>query len=603
MIAFLAPMWLLGALAAAVPLLIHLMRRRIGTQVEFPAVRYLARAEREHSRKLRLRNLLLMVLRVFAVLLVAAAAARPIARVGSGGHAPTSMAIVLDNSLSSSAIVNGHPVLDDLKARARDVALRAGAEDRLWLVTADGAVHGGSVGAVVQAVEHVDAFGGAGDVPRALARAGGLVRSGVLNEREIAIITDGQATTWRAPVALAAATVLVYRPKGDPPPNHAVIEASSAPSRWTPRGAVHARVLVADSATYRITLEGRTLARGSVAKDGEILVRATPPERGWVAGTVELEPDELRGDDVRHYSAWIGPAPAVAVAPAVGLFARSAVDALVQSDRVSLGSEVAFAPADEASKLPALLVAPLDPVRIGAADRALERLGVPWRLGAVRRTASVVRGERIDNATVSMRYALTPVAGAPRGDTLATAGGEPWIVSGPGFVLIASPLVPEATTLPVRAGFVPWLNDVISQRLSAEAGSVVTTVPGATLTRPAFADALEAAPGQKLAFAGDTLRAPDHAGSYFLLKGDKRVGALVVNAEGDESALARLSSDALAQRVRARRVRSLDDAPSWTALTFVSSPRRALVAPILMLAALLLIAESAVAGAGRRKQA
>src|SRR5690348_7077681 len=74
-VSFLAPLWLALAGAAAVPLLIHLLRRRIGTRVEFPAARYLARAEQEHSRSLKLRNLLLMLLRVAIVLLVALAAA------------------------------------------------------------------------------------------------------------------------------------------------------------------------------------------------------------------------------------------------------------------------------------------------------------------------------------------------------------------------------------------------------------------------------------------------------------------------------------------------------------------------------------------------
>src|SRR3712207_9045250 len=115
---FLAPLWLALAGAAAVPLLIHLLRRRIGLRVEFPAVRYLARAEQENSRKLRLRNLLIMLLRVLAVLLVALAAARPVGRVAGVGHAPTALALVVDNSLSTSAVVEGQPVLDRLK-RAR----------------------------------------------------------------------------------------------------------------------------------------------------------------------------------------------------------------------------------------------------------------------------------------------------------------------------------------------------------------------------------------------------------------------------------------------------------------------------------------------------
>src|SRR5258705_7301858 len=101
---FLAPWFLLLGGAALVPLLIHLLRRRIGLTVEFPAARYLARAERDHSRTLRMRNLLLMLLRVLAVLLLATAAARPVARLAGAGHAPTAIAIVVDNSINTSIV-------------------------------------------------------------------------------------------------------------------------------------------------------------------------------------------------------------------------------------------------------------------------------------------------------------------------------------------------------------------------------------------------------------------------------------------------------------------------------------------------------------------
>ena len=91
------------------PLLLHLLRRNIATRVEFPAARYLARAEQEHSRSLRLRNLLLMLLRVLLVLALALAAARPVRApaLGVGPRADGASPIVLDNSLSTTAVVGG----------------------------------------------------------------------------------------------------------------------------------------------------------------------------------------------------------------------------------------------------------------------------------------------------------------------------------------------------------------------------------------------------------------------------------------------------------------------------------------------------------------
>src|SRR6185437_1639195 len=366
---FLSPLWLAAAAAAAVPLLLHLLRRRIGARVEFPAVRYLARAEREHSRKLRLRNLLLMLLRMAVVVCVAAAAARPVLRVSGAGHAPTALGVVLDNSMSTSVIVAGHPVLEDLRARASQLVRAASPDDRVWLITADGVVRGGARSAILDDIAHAEALAGAGDMEDAATRASTVVASAALPEREVAVVTDGQATAWPEPVSLGAVTAFAYRPAADAPPNRAVVDARAQPVRWTPGGAVQARVMTPDSATYRITLEGRTLARGTVTRDEPVLVRAEPPERGWTAGSVELEPDELRGDDVRWFAAWIGPAPAVRVAPSAGPFASNALEALVEAERARTGGGITIASADEVTSLPALLVAPSDPVKLGATNR------------------------------------------------------------------------------------------------------------------------------------------------------------------------------------------------------------------------------------------
>ena len=604
---FLAPLWLALAGVAAVPLLLHLLRRRSGTRVDFPAARYLLRAEREHSRRLRLRNILLMLLRVAAVILVALAAARPVTRIAGTGHAPTALAVVLDNSLSTAVVVDGRPQLDALRARALAAVEQATPEDRIWLVTADGVASGGTPAVVAEAVRRTTPLAGAGDVAGAALRALALVRSAGLAERRVVVVTDGQATAWPEPLPLDDAEVVVFAPSRAAPPNRAVLAAEPRPERWTPRGALVARVRTADSTTYRVTVRAsdggeRTLARGTAAPDSvagaaDVVVRAAPAERGWIGGVVELPPDELRADDVRPFALWVGAPPRVQAGEGAGAFLRSALETIssgpLSSESVAGGPAVAVVSADELDRLPALIVAPSDPVRIGAANRSLERAGVPWRFGAPRRGPTTLRGARLDGIGVRLRYALEGRA-AVAAETLATAGSEPWAIAGDRWVLVASPLVPEATDLPVRAAFVPWLSDLLTQQLAGEPGRVLAAAPGDSLPRPAWADAIEIDGEAPRALGAGPLVAPDRPGVFFLRADGRRVGALVVAAQPAESDLARLDAGRLAGRLGGRGTRVLDLPARFDAAVFAGGGRRALVVPFLVAALLLLAAETLV---------
>jgi hypothetical protein len=600
-VTFLAPLYLLLGGAVAVPLLIHLLRRRIGLRVEFPAARYLLRAERENSRTLKIRNLLLMLLRILALLAIVVAAARPVARWLGGGHAPTAVAIVLDNSLSSSAVVNGRPLLDQFKAMARDVISGATTADRLWLVTIDGHVRGGAASVLRDEINRLEPIAGAGEPATALTRAATVIRGAGLEARQVAVLTDGQRSEWDKLSSIGDAQLLVYAPSATPPSNRAVTLAEARPIRWTPRGTVAARIQSHDSATYRVSLNGRTFARGSAAPNEEVIVRAAPPERGWVAGTVEIEADELAADNVRYFATWIGAAPGVAVAPAVGPFVKDAIDVLRGSERVTDGRDIAIVGGDEVTSLPALITAPTDPVKVGAANRALERLGVPWRFGARRTGESSVRGTGFDGVTTAARYDLVAQAGAVA-ETLAVVGRDAWIVGGPRYVVIGSPLSPDATNFPVRASFVPWLGTVLTERLVGEPGQVIAAAPGAQLPRPRWADAMEGATGQRTPL-GETLDVPVRAGTYFLTRGDRRVGAVVVNAPPTESVLDRYSTNELRARFQANRTLVTNDASTWEATAFRGASRRSLIEPALLLALLMLVVEAIVLGARGRRAA
>lgn len=584
--------------AIAVPLLLHLRRRRFENRIDFPAVRYLARAEKENVRQIKIRNLLLMFLRIATVLTLALAAARPIGAFFGAGHVPTALAIVLDNSLSTSVIVNGQPLLSSLRETALDAANAATGSDRVWLVSADGSVTGGSTDAVRQAITKTDVFSGRGNLASAITRATGLVLGSGLSARQVVVLTDAQATAWASPVSMGDVRVSVFAPSTPAPTNRAIVMAEARPARWTPRGAVVARAQLPDSATYRIALGERTLARGT-ARDGEdITVRAAPPERGWHAGLVELEPDELRGDDARWFAVWLGAAPRVRPDPAAGAFLRTAVDALVQDQRVTLGDDIMLGAADGTSRLPALLLAPSDPSRLGAANRALERLGLPWRFGQPKRDETVVRGDRFEGVRATLRYPLVAQGGAVA-DTLAVAGGDAWIVAGDRYVIVASPLDQTATDLPLRAAFVPWLGDAIAQRLAGEATAVMQSAPGAPVRFPLGADGLEGADAQVTPLS-DRSSAPSRPGVYFVRRGADRVGALVVNPEAEESDLTRIPLAMLRDRLRSRDAVVTADAAAWTRSLFDVGSRRPLQLPIILLALALLIAETVVVRRGER---
>ena len=74
---FLAPAFLAGLLAVAVPIALHLFRRRTDKVIDFPAVQMLPQAPVARQERRRLRDLLLLALRVAALVLLAVSFARP----------------------------------------------------------------------------------------------------------------------------------------------------------------------------------------------------------------------------------------------------------------------------------------------------------------------------------------------------------------------------------------------------------------------------------------------------------------------------------------------------------------------------------------------
>jgi hypothetical protein len=130
-LAFLSPLFLIAAAAVALPVILHLRRQDTAPQHAFAAIRFLRRAPVEAKRPRQLRDLLLLALRVGALLLLAAAFARPYIR---GEDVVGGITIVaVDTSFSMGA--------PGRMAKAREAALRsvlsAPATDRVAVIKVD----------------------------------------------------------------------------------------------------------------------------------------------------------------------------------------------------------------------------------------------------------------------------------------------------------------------------------------------------------------------------------------------------------------------------------------------------------------------------------
>ena len=100
---FLTPLFFLGVAALAAPILVHLVRRTRARKVQFPALIFVRQVPQRTIRRRTLQNVLLLLLRCLAILLIVIAFTRPFFTIGSSAKSTSAAgatAILIDNSLS-----------------------------------------------------------------------------------------------------------------------------------------------------------------------------------------------------------------------------------------------------------------------------------------------------------------------------------------------------------------------------------------------------------------------------------------------------------------------------------------------------------------------
>lgn len=134
---FVNPFMLWGLLAAAIPVLIHLLNRRRYQRQRWAAMEWLLKAAKENQRRFQLENLLLLLLRTLAVIFLALALSRPFlsaAPLDLTGSTQAHLFLVIDNSASMSARSGTRTALEDAVQSANGLLAELGGADPVTVV-------------------------------------------------------------------------------------------------------------------------------------------------------------------------------------------------------------------------------------------------------------------------------------------------------------------------------------------------------------------------------------------------------------------------------------------------------------------------------------
>ena len=131
MISFLSPLFLAGGAAAAVPIVLHLLKRQPEAREKFAAVKLIKQAPVEHTDRRRLRELLLLAMRVSVLVLLALAFARPFFATGAAVGSTGVTVVALDTSYSLAAPGR----FERARQLAKDAVASAPAGDLVGVVT------------------------------------------------------------------------------------------------------------------------------------------------------------------------------------------------------------------------------------------------------------------------------------------------------------------------------------------------------------------------------------------------------------------------------------------------------------------------------------
>ena len=308
-----------------IPLALHLMQNQRKEQLPFPTLRFLKLAEKHSSRRMKMENFLLWLLRTLIMALLGMAFAMPMIRrsgLGWMGEAPRDVAIVLDASYSMGYHTERGSVWDKGVEAAAAIIEGLSDKDRFCIylareqpeaLVAEPIANKPEGLSRLRALQPGQSSSRLG--PAIAAGMKALLKADASREREIHIVTDNQALPWQSlaaeKVEIDKKTAVFVSLLGVPAPENAGVASVELQPPVARKGAdvkVTAKMLrtgTAADTTATLFIDEKEAGRRSIkAGDPEAAAPSfslPPLTVGMHTGRIQTPDDNLPVDDSFYF--------------------------------------------------------------------------------------------------------------------------------------------------------------------------------------------------------------------------------------------------------------------------------------------------------------
>ena len=200
---FLYNIFLMGLIAAAIPLLLHLLSKRRLPLIPFSTLEFLQKLQKKKARRVRLKQILLLIIRTLAITAVVLAFARPaLQSAGSGGsEASVDVVIVYDDSFNSHAKTRDGTIFSLVRKRVYDVLELTEPNDRITVIPLSQpsrmlSVGHGQLEILRDRLDNSRESYFAPDIPGAYANVDSLLKDSPYFNREIFLVSSFYSPEW-----------------------------------------------------------------------------------------------------------------------------------------------------------------------------------------------------------------------------------------------------------------------------------------------------------------------------------------------------------------------------------------------------------------------